>query len=906
VTEQDLESTSEALALNTYLENCAKNNLGGAVELALGTDASYNSFLLNPITIPPGISLIIDGGVTVYASRNPANFQNPTEAQYKCGTVGQNYPVNGGCVSFITLSERSGIYGYGILDGQGNQPIFQTPPPPTPKTWWDLITIDKKDCPAGQSCQEASPQMISAGNTKGGTSSNSDFIFYKFTIRNPQFHTVNLGGSNQTVWGVKIQAPWNVPNTDGFDIHASNVTVYDTTVANGDQEIAFSATPNLATANVTVDQFHGYNKGGITILGNDGAFSNILVQNVDITGDLPQVSGTTVNGVSEGTMKAMDPPLQSYGQALPNATGDLKALQITTNINPSATSKSSALISNIAFQSVCIRDIIKPINVGPVVPFKPTDQYLPVLQNVSFKNIHILSPSDQFPSMSKGIVNGSRGTYQTFLDAYPQPANRSQYINQLTLNNLVFDDTATGSTSLGSISAVGNNITTANNVYPAVINQLESGYVKKPIPVSNGNGTSVTLSANVYASATTVTDPSLAYQCSVNPPPFITGDLFISQGNNTNLQAASISAGDSVTLNAVVQPIMSQATYFVADSYGADPGLLAIGSPALTNPVSFYEGATLVGKASLSANGTLASLVLKSISAGTHTYTAQYAADTYYAALNFGSVTVTAVPPAATTTSLSASATTIDSNTSIALTAKVAQPSGDTTIPTGSVTFLDGTKTLDTVSLDPTGSATYSTAMLSVGNHPITASYMGDINFTTSTSSAVTVTVDSPPPADFSVSLDPGSLTLSKFAPSAATVSVAPANGFNSAVTFACIGLPVGVSCSFSPATVTPSGSAAVSTNVALSVDGTDNAMLQNASFVTLAFSLGGWLLVRARRRCHALRLWLVLFVVTVCSISGCGTNSGTVATATRITITATSGSTSHSTDLMLTYVKVD
>jgi hypothetical protein len=82
--------------------------------------------------------------------------------------------------------------------------------------------------------------------------------------------------------------------------------------------------------------------------------------------------------------------------------------------------------------------------------------------------------------------------------------------------------------------------------------------------------------------------------------------------------------------------------------------------------------------------------------------------------------------------------------------------------------------------------------------------------------------------------------------------------------------------------------------------------MLQKTSFVTLAFSLGGWLLVRARRRCQALGLWLVLFVATVCCISGCGINSGTVATATRITITATSGSTSHSTDLTLTYVKVD
>ena len=72
--EQDAESATETSALNNYLQGCAKNNPGQAVELALGTGASYNAFLLNPITIPSGISLIIDGGVTVFGSRDPAKL----------------------------------------------------------------------------------------------------------------------------------------------------------------------------------------------------------------------------------------------------------------------------------------------------------------------------------------------------------------------------------------------------------------------------------------------------------------------------------------------------------------------------------------------------------------------------------------------------------------------------------------------------------------------------------------------------------------------------------------------------------------------------------------------------------------------------------------------------------------
>jgi Bacterial Ig-like domain (group 3) len=63
----------------------------------------------------------------------------------------------------------------------------------------------------------------------------------------------------------------------------------------------------------------------------------------------------------------------------------------------------------------------------------------------------------------------------------------------------------------------------------------------------------------------------------------------------------------------------------------------------------------LIGSAVLSANGTLASLVVKNISAGTHTYTAQYPPDAYYAAVSLAPITVTAVPPAPTTTMLAPS-----------------------------------------------------------------------------------------------------------------------------------------------------------------------------------------------------------------------------------------------------------
>jgi hypothetical protein len=64
--------------------------------------------------------------------------------------------------------------------------------------------------------------------------------------------------------------------------------------------------------------------------------------------------------------------------------------------------------------------------------------------------------------------------------------------------------------------------------------------------------------------------------------------------------------------------------------------------------------------------------------------------------------------------------------------------------PTGTVTFIDGTTPLATVSLDESGDANYSNATLVVGQHSITATYNGDSNFNSNTSPAVPVQVDNP------------------------------------------------------------------------------------------------------------------------------------------------------------------
>jgi polygalacturonase len=624
VDEQDAESEAELGRLTTAMGKCTS---GYAVELALGRDQSHNAFLFDPITVPAGVSLIVDGGVTVYASRDPQKYQDPTTyPDIICGTYGDFAPLMG-CTTFLSFGDNSGLYGYGVIDGQGDklliagQYAYQL-------SWWDLTA---KKIGTDKSINQASPLVIDGGDRSGATADN--LILYKITIRNPPFHTVRWGGNGLTVWGVKIQAPWNVTNTDGFDLHGTNATLYDTTVSNGDDDIAF-ATSNGPTSNMTVDHFRTYARDGITVLGDNDAsapISHLLIENVTQTGDLPSVVGTTVNGVPESKMIAQY-GLTSYGQALPNATGDVHGI----NIKPQVNSKGPSQISDVTFKSICMQDVEKTINIVPQTAISS----LPTVDNILYQDIHVLPPTSQF--LLRGVTSPV-GLYEMDIEGDFQDGT-TDFVNHFTFDNVVFDplaptqsDNGAVQSSVGLITAVSNQITTTTNVYPALLNTLDQS------SRTVGN-TKLVLGANTYVSKTSTSSRFLAQACGSRLP-FTSGEVYLSQreparGEVSNLQQATVKNGGGITLNAVVQPVMSQTTRFVANIYGQSPGLLAIGSPALTNPVLFYEGTRLLGSARLSANGTLATFVLRGLSPGTHTYTAEYPKDAFYDTLRFGSVTV--------------------------------------------------------------------------------------------------------------------------------------------------------------------------------------------------------------------------------------------------------------------------
>jgi len=348
-----------------------------------------------------------------------------------------------------------------------------------------------------------------------------------------------------------------------------------------------------------------------------------------------------------------------------------------------------------------------------------------------------------------------------------------------------------------------------------------------------------------------------------------------------SLSAASSTIGQSITLTAKV----------------AGP----TGSAVPTGTVTFLSGTTTLGTGTLDATGT-ATYSTTTLAVSTYTLTAGYAGDSNFSASTSSAQTLT-VNPVATTTTLAASATTATPGASITFTATVT-PAAGSIVPTGTVTFKDGTTTLGTGTLDATGKATNSTATLAVGAHSITAVYAGDTDNTGSTSTAVSVTINAPPPADFSLTLTPASGSITAGSPASVTVSVTPLNGFSAATTFACAGLPSHSTCTFNPTTVTPSGTAAATTTLTINSDVATAAIAgSGAIFALLLVPVAGWR-SRKRRKLFAISIPVFLLAAVALAMSACGGGSstggggGTTTNTPKgtysITVTATSGTLNH------------
>jgi sugar lactone lactonase YvrE len=161
------------------------------------------------------------------------------------------------------------------------------------------------------------------------------------------------------------------------------------------------------------------------------------------------------------------------------------------------------------------------------------------------------------------------------------------------------------------------------------------------------------------------------------------------------------------------------------------------GTPIPTGLIEFMDGATVLGSSPVNAGGT-ATFSTSTLAFGMHSITASYQGDTDHAVSS--SATLNEQIVEAATASLSSSANPSIFGTNVVFTIKITGVGS--IIPTGTVIFKDGASVLGTATLDGTGTASWQTALLAVGSHPITASYSGDTNYSVA-SAALIQTVQS-------------------------------------------------------------------------------------------------------------------------------------------------------------------
>jgi glucuronoarabinoxylan endo-1,4-beta-xylanase len=187
----------------------------------------------------------------------------------------------------------------------------------------------------------------------------------------------------------------------------------------------------------------------------------------------------------------------------------------------------------------------------------------------------------------------------------------------------------------------------------------------------------------------------------------------------------------------------------------------ASGSAMPTGTVTFLDGSTTLGSATLI--GGAVTFSVSTLSVATHSLTASYAGVTGFSASTSTAVSLV-VNPVPTTLTLTATPNPVAAGATVTLTAKIASANG---VPTGSITFLDGTSTLGTATL-ASGMAVYTTSSLTPGTtHSLTAMYAGTTTgtppYAASTSAPVSLVVGSAFTANASFSFSTPNQTIVGF-----------------------------------------------------------------------------------------------------------------------------------------------
>lgn len=292
-----------------------------------------------------------------------------------------------------------------------------------------------------------------------------------------------------------------------------------------------------------------------------------------------------------------------------------------------------------------------------------------------------------------------------------------------------------------------------------------------------------------------------------------------------------------------------------------------------TGTVTFSAGSTVLGAESVA--GGIATLDVTSLPPGIDAVTAAYSGDTNFAPSS-GSATET-VSGYGSTTALIAAPDPAGAGQTVTLTATV-NGVGYSAVPTGMISFYDGTNLLGQGTLSATGQATYTTAALALGTHSLTAVYPGSAPYATSTSAPFSEIIVKP---DFAITLSSPSVTLQTYQHTTTTVTLTSVGEFSDSLSLTCGAAPAYVTCKFTPTPAALSANGTATVQFYLDTDsivggdvkrgGGHAAMRSALAFLFPSFGLLVALRGRTRRRLS------LLLAVSLASLplflGGCGSS---------------------------------
>ena len=155
----------------------------------LTRDGAKDAFLSGPLKMTSGVTLWVDTGTTLFASRNPRDYDKEAGSP-SCGT--DKFDDSNGCLAFITVEKvyDVGLVGEGVIDGRGGEPMIGSN-----MTWWDVAQHAK-----GPDLKHSNPRLVDVKKTR-------NFTMYKISLVNsPKFHA-GINADRFVIWGVKVLTP---------------------------------------------------------------------------------------------------------------------------------------------------------------------------------------------------------------------------------------------------------------------------------------------------------------------------------------------------------------------------------------------------------------------------------------------------------------------------------------------------------------------------------------------------------------------------------------------------------------------------------------------------------------------------------------------------------------------------